>query len=59
MINDANLNVYIRYRALADKFSNLYVCGRLGDYKYYNMDAAIERAFEVFDRIVGGLLVKN
>lgn len=51
VINDANMSVYNQYRALADSFSNLYVCGRLGDYKYYNMDAAIERAFEVFESI--------
>lgn len=59
VINDTNLNTYSQYRALADKFSNLYVCGRLGDYKYYNMDAAIERAFEVFDRIASRLVVKS
>lgn len=51
VINEPNMNMYNKYRQLADKFSNLYVCGRLGDYKYYNMDAAIERAFEVFEKI--------
>jgi UDP-galactopyranose mutase len=48
IINGENRKLYMLYRQLADKFSNLYVCGRLGDYKYYNMDASIERAFEVF-----------
>ncbi len=47
IINKNNLNLYEKYRQLADKYSNLFVCGRLGDYKYYNMDAAIERALTV------------
>lgn len=51
VINDKNRKKYQQYKNLADKFQNLYVCGRLGDYKYYNMDAAIERALEVFNQI--------
>ncbi len=51
VINDENRKKYQQYKNLADKFQNLYVCGRLGDYKYYNMDAAIERALEVFNQI--------
>lgn len=47
IINDANMGLYEKYRDLANGFSNLFVCGRLGDYKYYNMDAAIERALYV------------
>ena len=27
----------------------LYVCGRLGDFKYYNMDDAIARALELYE----------
>ena len=33
------------------KFKNFFPCGRLADYKYYNMDQAIERALEVFKEI--------
>lgn len=51
IINEANLNLYEKYRKLADGISNLFVCGRLGDYKYYNMDAAIERALFVENEI--------
>ena len=32
---------------MANKISNLYVCGRLGEFKYYNMDQALERAIDV------------
>lgn len=47
IINETNLQLYERYRTLVSKYNNLFVCGRLGDYKYYNMDAAIERALSV------------
>lgn len=51
VICEKNHEMYSRYRVLADKFHNLFVCGRLGDYKYYNMDQAILRAFQVFHNI--------
>lgn len=38
---------YAKYRALADEISNLILCGRLADYRYYNMDQALERALGV------------
>lgn len=51
VINRANLEKFEKYRKLADNYCNLYVCGRLGDYKYYNMDAAIIRAMEIEKQI--------
>ena len=38
---------YKKYKALADKIPNLICCGRLADFKYYNMDQALERALNV------------
>lgn len=37
---------YAQYLALAEKIPNLVLCGRLADFKYYNMDQALERALE-------------
>lgn len=37
---------YSKYKALADRVPNLVPCGRLADFKYYNMDQALERALE-------------
>lgn len=37
---------YARYKKLADKIPNLICCGRLADFKYYDMDQALERALE-------------
>ena len=38
---------YESYRALADTVQGLVCCGRLGDFKYYNMDQALEQAITV------------
>jgi UDP-galactopyranose mutase len=42
--DEPNRRLYERYRALADRDSNVLICGRLGEYRYYDMDQAIERA---------------
>lgn len=46
---DDNANLYHRYLYEAEKYKNVYFLGRLGDYKYYNMDGAIQRAIELFE----------
>lgn len=38
---------YAKYRALVRQIPNLVPCGRLADFKYYNMDQALERALQV------------
>lgn len=35
---------FARYQKLAEQIPNLICCGRLADFKYYNMDQALERA---------------
>ncbi len=42
--DEENRRLYERYRELAEKTPNLLVCGRLGEYRYYDMDHAIGRA---------------
>ncbi len=42
---------YAQYKTLADKIPNLIPCGRLADFKYYNMDQALERALQICDRL--------
>jgi len=39
-----NAELYQRYRARAEAIPGLLVCGRLGEYRYYDMDQAIGRA---------------
>ena len=35
----------------AEKLPNVYFFGRLGDYKYYNMDQAVARALELYRKV--------
>ena len=49
LLNEESQSFYQKYARLAEGLENLYVCGRLGDFKYYNMDQALERALEVAD----------
>lgn len=42
---------YKKYKALANQIQNLFCCGRLADYKYYNMDQALERALVLAEKI--------
>ncbi len=46
-VNDAkNSDLYARYKALAEKEENVIFGGRLGEYKYYDMDQVIAAALE-------------
>lgn len=45
--DDANSMLYAQYRALADKENRVIFGGRLGDYKYYDMDDVIQKALEM------------
>lgn len=49
--NAQNISIYNQYRSEVDKLNNIYLVGRLAEYKYYNMDAVVERALEVADEI--------
>ncbi len=44
IMNEKNNALYERYRALAGKFPDFYLLGRLAEYKYYNIDAMAARA---------------
>ncbi|WP_419078546.1 UDP-galactopyranose mutase [Phascolarctobacterium faecium] len=47
-VNDAkNSNLYTEYKALAEKESKVIFGGRLGEYKYYDMDAVIDNALKL------------
>ena len=39
--DDKNSHLYAQYKALADKEENVIFGGRLGEYKYYDMDATV------------------
>lgn len=45
--NDENNKLFSKYKDLADKEKNVIFGGRLGNYKYYDMDKVIEAALEM------------
>lgn len=46
-----NQELYLMYEREAEKLSNVYFIGRLGQYKYMNMDVVIEEAMKLIDKI--------
>lgn len=48
--DDKNGQLYSQYKELADKEDKIIFGGRLGEYKYYDMDAVIASALEMADR---------
>ncbi len=50
-----NSSLYRKYAELASSFENLLICGRLGEYKYYDMDQAIGRAMKIVRNLLGQL----
>lgn len=51
LLTEESQEIYSKYLDKATEIANLYVCGRLGDFKYYNMDQALERALSVVKNI--------
>lgn len=50
-VNDEkNGNLYKRYKELADKESKVIFGGRLGEYKYYDMDTVIDLAIDLAEK---------
>lgn len=43
--------LYQRYLEETAQYKNLFLCGRLAEFKYYNMDICIEHALEYFENI--------
>jgi len=55
----ANQALYQRYCQRATKIPNLLICGRLGEYRYYDMDQAIGRAMMLVQKRLLPVLTAN
>jgi len=53
MPNAANAQRYSDYRDRADALEDVMICGRLGEYRYYDMDQAVARAMVLAKKILG------
>ncbi len=49
--HEENTKLYNSYLEKAKELKNVFFLGRLGDYRYYDMDKAILRAIELFEEI--------
>ncbi|MEG2125768.1 MAG: UDP-galactopyranose mutase, partial [Hydrogenoanaerobacterium sp.] len=43
--------LYQKYLKEAEKYKNIFLCGRLAEFKYYNMDICIEHALSYFNKV--------
>ena len=50
----ANAALYKKYRERAQAAPGVLICGRLGEYRYYDMDQAIGRAMTLAEKNPGG-----
>ena len=48
-----NKDRYLRYRTLSEQAPGVYFSGRLGTYRYYNMDQVVAQSLTLCDRIMG------
>lgn len=51
ILTDESKEIYSKYLELSKKYNNLYLCGRLADFKYYNMDQVIDRTLKLYQSI--------
>lgn len=54
IINDENRSLYERYVKLVKEYPGFYLAGRLAEYRYYNIDAIVERALSLADELISG-----
>lgn len=54
-----NVELYKRYQKLAESVPNVTFLGRLGTYKYYNMDQVVGQALALYNRIDSQLGAQN
>jgi UDP-galactopyranose mutase len=47
-----NATLYAKYRKRVDAMPNVLIAGRLGEYRYYDMDQAIGRAMTLSDKLL-------
>ena len=51
ILTDASQQMAEAYRKLAYQYKELHLCGRLADFRYYNMDQVIDRALALYKEL--------
>jgi UDP-galactopyranose mutase len=55
----ANKFLYEKYKKETQSLTNTIICGRLGEYRYYDMDQAIGRAMGIASKLLENLKIKE
>lgn len=50
--DQSNMSLFAKYEERAKSTPDILICGRLGDYRYYDMDQAIARAMVLGERLL-------
>jgi UDP-galactopyranose mutase len=51
VLTEESASVYEKYMNDAKEYKNIFFCGRLAEFRYYNMDVCIEHALRYFENI--------
>lgn len=51
ILNDENRSLYQKYYHEVERYSQIYIVGRLAEYQYYNIDAMVEKALLLAKKI--------
>lgn len=46
---EAHRELYLKYKIKADELKNVFFCGRLAEYQYYNMDQVVANTLKMFE----------
>ncbi len=52
ILNEENEALYKKYKERAAQYGNMYLLGRLAEYKYYNIDAMTKKALELSEQLL-------
>ena len=58
IVNEKSTDIFNKYKKYLSNYLNFYVLGRLGDYKYINMDIAVKNALDLANDIIEGDISK-
>lgn len=51
VINKENIDLYKKYKNMINKQSNIFLLGRLAEYKYFNIDQVVDNSFNLIKKL--------
>ncbi|MEF9892071.1 MAG: UDP-galactopyranose mutase [Anaerorhabdus sp.] len=59
ILTEESNKMYLKYKNALNSIPNLFLAGRLSDFKYYNMDQTLERALKICSMIEKSCVIKT